>query len=251
MRSRIVQPHDALLIPRARVPLLRLRTSAIHGNMHVDVCAESSEAAGASHAPERAAAWAARAAAENRTLRSTVLFLKALLGQHSLGDASLGGVSGHCLANLVVAHARAKPHLQTHGDALLSFLRLYGFDFNFETTCVTAGADAPFCSTEEALRSGWPSSTRAGRCRLRVRDPVRPTADVGAPTTRTDEVASLFRATFSTLMGQAAPFARASDTYGWPLLSTVLALDRRGLPLPPASGGREDGKWGRKPMRRL
>jgi non-canonical poly(A) RNA polymerase PAPD5/7 len=97
VRGGLFTTSASVLIRSARVPVIRVTSSRIPGSdreVKVDISMGVSNGA-------RAVAFVQRQVQAMPPLRPLVLVLKALLKQHNLNEARLGGLSSYCLLNMV------------------------------------------------------------------------------------------------------------------------------------------------------
>lgn len=97
IRGGLFTNRDSPLIRSARVPVIRVSESRIPGSdrtIKVDISMGVSNGA-------RAVSFVQRQVQAMPPLRPLVLVLKALLKQHNLNEARLGGLSSYCLLNMV------------------------------------------------------------------------------------------------------------------------------------------------------
>ena len=209
IRSRKLAHHGRVLrLLHVRVPLLRFAVAPQLGGLRVDLSAQTGPGS------LQAAEWTTAQCRAQPLLRPLVLVLKRLLHQGGLADASVGGLGGHALVNLVAAFlwdqsATRGGSALSPGEALLGILDLYGRRFDYEAFAVDcSGAESGrpcLVPLEAATLEGWPAA-RAGNAlargkRVHVRCPVTLSVDVAAPCTRIGAVATLFSSTLDLLRG--------------------------------------------------
>ena len=217
---------DVLLLPRARVPLLRFMTPQ---RIKCDLSCDGGDPGTAAATGPACAEWALRAATEEPALRPLVLCLKSLVRSAGLSDPSLGGVGGHALMNMALAYLRvaARTSETSPGELLLGCLHFYGARFDYGATAISVREPHPFLPVRVAVRQGWTAppwkhnapkpkfkfgaslGSTVPAARLHIRDPLQDGADVGAPTTRVAALRDLFQGAYQAL---AAP---TGDLRAW------------------------------------
>lgn len=207
-RARLADPRTMLLLPSARVPLLRFAAPSLRCDLCCD--AGGDDEAQASSSGPAAADWARTQAALQAALRPLVLELKAIVRTGGLGDPSAGGVGGHALTNMALAYLRLSGGLQGP-DALLGCLHFFGHTFDYSSTAISLRGEGALVPLRQAMAEGWPSKSKlhggaAPLLRLHIQDPLRAGVDVGAPSWNVGAVRTLFRRAFSELVhGGAVP----------------------------------------------
>ena len=239
-RARLLDAN-VLLLPRARVPLLRFTTP---NGMRCDLSCDGGDECSAAATGPAAAEWALQQATAEPALRPLVLSLKALVRAAHLDDPSTGGVGGHALTNMAVAYLRSAhapggagtavpPANLSAGHLLLGCLHFYGRVFDYSTTAISVRETQPFMTIRSAVRQGWAAPRRrhvhgqpqlkkgltlgdgpVQLLRLHIRDPLQDEADVGAPTTRVSALAEYLAEAFDALTKQNAQFSQLLGRLG-------------------------------------
>ena len=255
---------DVLLLPRARVPLLRFMTPQ---GMKCDLSCDGGDPNTAAATGPACAQWALRVAGEEPALRPLVLCLKSLVRSAGLSDPSLGGVGGHALMNMALAYLRMAPRSSETQPAelLLGCLHFYGFRFDYGATAISVREAQPFLALRAAVRQGWTAPANKHSAprprfgpslgslepapRLHIRDPLQDGADVGAPTTRVAALRDLFQGAHQALSRE------AGDLWAW-----LEPQEQRAVQGHPGGGGKRrwegggggggGGRGGARPFKR-
>ena len=242
----LVDQRSMLLLPRARIPLLKFATRQ---GMLCDVCCAPAQAGGDARAEAlgpAAAQWTRERCDAMPRLRRLLLPLKALLRGAALSDASTGGLGGHATALLAIAYLRQLGESgegMGEGELLLGCLAFFGAQFDFQAHCVAA--DGQIVPLRQS--SGWAKAAPGGQAgpRVRIQDPLRPEFDVGAPVHNLQACLDLFLHTHSALLSERVPLRRLLP------LEVEPAGAARGGPAQPREGRRAGGgapprRWDRR-----
>ena len=204
-------------LPAARVPLIKLRDAV--SRLTVDISFNSQNG-------PRNSSVVCRLLARHRDARPLIFVLKYLLYYHALNEVYTGGLGSYALTLMVVAHIQRQQQLQLQqaqaqqqqaqqqaqpaadlGALLVSFLRFYGLELDYERHGVALRGEDGAGSTLFAKRErGWLDDEKPYL--LALEDPSDPENDVGRGAFRILAVRQLFRDAYEQLT--AVPFCPVS-----------------------------------------
>ncbi|GFR47440.1 hypothetical protein Agub_g9163 [Astrephomene gubernaculifera] len=146
------------LIPRARIPILKLWT-----RNHVCVDISVSDDSG-----PRAARYMVQQCRAFPPLKPLVLVLKAYLKACKLNEVNTGGLSSYSLTNMVIAHLQEElksgHDISDLGETLYTFLLRYGEDHDYSSMAVSvaSGGIVPKSSLGFAMESARQAALAMG-----------------------------------------------------------------------------------------
>ncbi|KAG2438992.1 hypothetical protein HYH02_010783 [Chlamydomonas schloesseri] len=157
-RSKAIDIERQQLIPRARIPILKLWTKA-----RVTVDVSMSDDSG-----PRAARYMAQQCRAYPPLKPLVLVLKAYLKACRLNEVNTGGLSSYSLTNMVIAHLQEElksgHDISDLGETLYTFLLRYGeeHDYSSQAVSVASGGIVPKMSLGFAMESARQAAVTMG-----------------------------------------------------------------------------------------
>ncbi|KAG2500643.1 hypothetical protein HYH03_001410 [Edaphochlamys debaryana] len=157
-RTKQVDVVRQQLIPRARIPILKLWT---RGRICVDVSVSDDSG-------PRAARYMAQQCRAYPPLKPLVLVLKAYLKACRLNEVNTGGLSSYSLTNMVIAHLqeelKAGHDVSDLGETLYTFLLRYGeeHDYRDQAVSVASGGIVPKMSLGFAMESARQAALSMG-----------------------------------------------------------------------------------------
>eukprot|EP00198_Chlamydomonas_reinhardtii_P004174 XP_001693510.1 poly(a) polymerase [Chlamydomonas reinhardtii] len=157
-RSKAIDIERQQLIPRARIPILKLWTKA-----RVTVDVSMSDDSG-----PRAARYMAQQCRAYPPLKPLVLVLKAYLKACRLNEVNSGGLSSYSLTNMVIAHLQEElksgHDVSDLGETLYTFLLRFGeeHDYSSQAVSVASGGIVPKMSLGFAMESARQAAVTMG-----------------------------------------------------------------------------------------
>nr|GAT47969.1 nucleotidyltransferase [Mycena chlorophos] len=200
VKTALLADH-ALVLHRARVPIVKFKTLPEYGSLSVDIGINNTEGL---RVTELVKAYMSTMPC----LRPLVLAVKTFLSQRGLSNPAVGGLGSYAITCMVLSFLQLNPSgrptdylekpmaNQSLGMLFSDFLFYYGLKFPYTTSyiSVTSGKLLPKESAQ------WITVAPDSPAALVIQCLVNPENDVTRPTFRIDEVREAFKVAFATIL---------------------------------------------------
>ncbi|KAF7321129.1 Poly(A) RNA polymerase cid14 [Mycena chlorophos] len=222
VKTALLADH-ALVLHRARVPIVKFKTLPEYGSLSVDIGINNTEGL---RVTELVKAYMSTMPC----LRPLVLAVKTFLAQRGLSNPAVGGLGSYATTCMVLIFLQLNPSgrptdylekpvaNESLGMLFTDFLFYYGLKFPYTTSyiSVTSGKLLPKESAQ------WITIAPDSPSALVIQCLVNPKNDVTRPTSRIGEVREAFKAALATILASALPVTDENESES--LLGSLLGL---------------------------